>query len=242
MRNRGKKLHKEEKKFKFQRRFLLNQQSPFHIVEAYKVLRTNLIFSLPIKGCKKILVTSSQPSDGKSINCINIAISFAQTGARVLIIDCDLRRPSIARMLNENAIPGISNVLVNLSRLEDVIRSTAYEGLEAIFSGDIPPNPAELIGDYKMRELLDTLALNYDYIFVDAPPVNTVTDASILSKYVDGVMVIARQNYTEKKAISEAVKQLSFAGAKILGLVFNAVEQNGKKYVGHKYSRYSRYE
>ncbi|MEG1931432.1 MAG: CpsD/CapB family tyrosine-protein kinase [Anaerovorax sp.] len=228
----------KEKNFVFDSSFVLTEGSPFQIKEAYKALRTNILFSLSIDTCKKILVTSAQPSDGKSINCVNLAISFAQTGARVLILDGDLRRPNVARILNTHGGDGISNVLVNLAKLEDVIQHTQYQGLDVIFSGDIPPNPAELIGTQKMAEILEELSGRYDYLFIDAPPVNAVTDASILSKYVDGVVLVVRQNYTEKKNVEEAIKQLTFAGAKLLGFVFNAVDQNEKKY--GRYSRYAK--
>ena len=109
------------------------------------------MFSLPVDGGKKILITSSQPSDGKSINCVNTAIVFAQTGSKVLIIDADLRRPNIARILGGAAQAGLSNVLVNMAKLEDVIKTTEHQGVDVIYSGDIPPNPAELVNSEKMR-------------------------------------------------------------------------------------------
>lgn len=221
--------------------FVLNVNTPFHVREAYKALRTNVTFSLPDDGCKIIAVTSANASEGKSINCLNLAITFAETGAKVLLIDCDLRRPTIARFLGKVAAPGISNVLVYLNKLDDVIKETAYKNLDVIFSGEIPPNPAELLGAKVTGEVLQELSQKYDYIFLDTPPVNQVTDTVVLSKFISGVVVIVLQNSTEKGALADAVGQLKFVGAKILGFILNGVPTEGA-YGGYKYSyKYNRY-
>jgi len=159
---------------------VLNEKSSFHVKEAYKALRTNIVFSIPHDGAKKIIVTSALAGEGKSTNCLNLAISFAQTGAKVLIIDCDLRKPNVANLLNIAPTPGLSNVLANLNTVDSVIVHSDYANLDVIPSGDMPPNPAELLGSATMRDTLDKLSDLYEYIFLDTSPVNIVTDAAVI--------------------------------------------------------------
>ena len=222
---------------------VLNAESSFYIREAYKTLRTNITFSMPREGCKKFLVTSSLAAEGKSTNCINIAITFAETGAKVCIIDCDLRRPNIHRLFDENAAPGMSNYLVGMASIDEVIRHAGESNLDYICAGDIPPNPAELLGSEKFVQLIGELEKKYEYIIVDTCPVNIVTDTAILSKIIPEVIMVA---------LRDAVNQLEFAGAKIIGFILNGVEYTykggykyryGRKYykVGGRYGRKSRY-
>ena len=231
---------------------VLNAESSFYIREAYKTLRTNITFSMPREGSKKFLVTSSLAAEGKSTNCINIAITFAETGAKVCIIDCDLRRPNIHRLFDENAAPGMSNYLVGMASIDEVIRHARQSNLDYICAGDIPPNPAELLGSEKFVQLIGELEKKYEYIIVDTCPVNIVTDTAILSKVIPDVIMVALQNSTEKDALRDAVNQLEFAGAKIIGFILNGVEYTykggykyryGRKYykVGGRYCRKSRY-
>ena len=217
---------------------VLQNDTPFFIKEAYKALRTNIIFSLPTDECKKIAITSSLAGEGKSTNCLNLAISFAQMGTKTLIIDSDLRRPNVAKLLDEKASPGLSNVLVGLSSLKDAINHTKYENLDAIFAGDIPPNPTELLISNKMSEILDALSADYDYIFIDCPPVNVVTDASIISKYVSGMILVVRQGETAKDEVLDAKKQLDLAGAKLIGTILNDASEVNARYGYHKKKYY----
>lgn len=223
---------------------VLNDNAHFFVKEAYKALRTNIVFSLPFDECKKIAVTSALAGEGKSTNCLNLAISFGEMGAKTLIIDADLRRPNISRLLGQKASPGLSNVLVGLTNAEGVINSTEYPNLDAVFSGDIPPNPTELLISEKMSETIEKLALKYDYIFIDCPPVNVVTDASIISKYVSGVILVVRQGDTTKDDVLEAKKQLDFSGAKLIGTILNDASDINAKYgynkKRYKYSKYRR--
>lgn len=227
-------------KREFIREKVIGSDSSFQVREAYKTLRTNLIFSLPQEGCKKICISSSIASEGKSTNCINLAITFAETGAKVLVIDCDLRRPNISKLLNKKSHPGLSNVLVGLNSLEEVVQESGYQNLDVIFSGNVPPNPAELLGSEKMHDIIDTLSEKYDYIFFDTPPVNIVTDTTILAKWMSGVVLVALYNSTDKDSIEEAIKQLEFAGAKILGFVLNGVVygNNGSYKYNYKRNKY----
>ncbi len=227
---------------------LINENSSFYIKEAYKTLRTNITFSMPYEGCKKIIITSSLASEGKSTNCINLAITFVETGAKVCVVDCDLRRPNVHRLFDVNVVPGLSNFLVNMNTLQDVVRHSVFPNLDFVTAGDIPPNPAELLGSEKFRDFITELEKDYDYIFIDSCPVNIVTDTVIVSKVIPDVIMVALQNSTEKDALKDAINQLEFAGAKILGFILNGVEytyKGGYKYrYGRKYyrirGRYSR--
>lgn len=223
------------------RKRLINAQTGFDVREAYKELRTNIMFSLPGDGCKKILSTSSVASEGKSTTNFNLAITVAETGAKVILIDCDMRRPNIARLLNEKGDRGLSNVLINDCSLRTAIFKTKYENLDVIFSGKIPPNPAELLSSDKMVETVDKLAEEYDYIFFDTPPINLVTDAALISKLTDGVVIVTRQYYTDRKLLLQAVEKLKFVNAKIIGLVLNDVVYSKAGYGGYGKYKYGGY-
>lgn len=222
--------------YALQRRFILSKNSGFQVQEAYKTMRTNIRFMLSGEGCKKFCITSGFASEGKSITVLNLAISFAEAGHRVLLIDGDLRRPSQARLLIEIATPGLSNVLAGLCTEEDAIRKSEYPNLDLLLSGEIPPNPSELLGSEKMAKLIERLSRKYDYILMDTPPVGIVADACVIANLLDGVLFLVRQNVTEKDAVIHGVKQLELSGAKLLGFILNGAEQEGKKhYANIKY-------
>ncbi len=202
---------------------ILNNKTSFQVREAYKALRTNLIFSLPSDSCKKLVITSALASEGKSTNCLNLAITFAEMEAKVLVIDCDLRRPNLARLLDVPNAPGLSNYLVGLNTSEEIIHKSTYNNLSVITAGNIPPNPVELLSSENMGRLIEKLEKEFDYIFLDTPPVNLVIDTVVVSKYVHGIVLIALQNSTDKEALRYALKQIKFAGSKVLGFVLNGV-------------------
>ncbi len=224
--------------YTLQRRCILNDKSDFYVLEAYKTLRTNIRFFSSGDGCKKFCITSGLAGEGKSITALNLAISFAETGQRVVLIDADLRRPSMARLLIEKAAPGLSNILAGLCTADEAVRKTAYPNLDIIFSGEVPPNPSELLSDNRMEKLIDMLSQRYDYILVDTPPVGIVSDACVVANYLDGVLFLVRQNESEKGVTAQCVKQLEFSGAKLMGFVLNGSDQVGgkrykEKYYGH---------
>ena len=219
-----------------QRRRILSDKSSFYVQEAYKTLRTNIRFSLSTGNNKKFCITSSLASEGKSITILNLAISFAQSGQKVLLIDGDLRRPNLARLLIEKSTPGLSNILAGLCKPEDGIRREVYPNLDIIFSGEIPPNPSELLGSPRMKQLIDAMSDKYDYILMDTPPVDIVSDACVIANVLDGVLYLVRLNQTEKDAVAMGVRQLELSGANLMGFVMNGTEQEG---VGH-YGRYGR--
>lgn len=223
----------EQGSFMNTRRQILNKNSGFAVKEAYKTLRTNVRFSLRNKGCKRISITSGMAGEGKSITLLNLAISVAEDGQRVLLIDADLRRPALARLLVEKAAPGLSNVLAGLTSIEDAIRKDLYPNLDVLLSGDIPPNPSELLGSEKMQELIETMSKQYDYILVDTPPVNVVSDANIVASLLDGVLLLVRQDRARKDSVKRAVANLALTGIKPLGYVLNGVPLNESRPYGY---------
>jgi len=235
---------REGRSIQEERRNLLTPKSDFFIREAYKTLRTNVSFSLADdEGCKVIVVTSSMQSEGKSITAINLAISYAMTDRKVLVIDCDLRRPKLARLLQMSGKVGLSNLIMQPKLQERAVLSTDIRGLDVILSGDIPPNPSELLGSPRMKRLIEALRQSYDYIILDSPPVNMVTDAVVLAPESDGVLFLVRANHSERGAVIHAVEQLEYAKAKILGFVLNDVnmEKTHYGYKRYRYRQYSRY-
>lgn len=225
-----------------ERQSILSPESNFFIREAYKTLRTNTMFALAgTDGCKTVVVTSSLQSEGKSITALNLAISFAEAENRVLLIDCDLRRPKLARLLQKSARAGLSNLLLDPSLLGEATLPSGTPLLDIILSGDIPPNPSELLGSARMSALLAQLRGKYDYILLDTPPVNMVTDAVVLAPKSDGVLFVVRAGQTERGPVAHAVGQLGYAQAKILGFVLDDVAAAGGKYGRYHYNRYYRY-
>ena len=208
----------------------------FAAAEAYKRLRTNLSFSLADKNhCKIIGVTSALKGEGKSTTAINIAYTFAQTGKRVLFLEGDLRMPTAAKRLGLHSRPGISNLLAGQCTGNDVLqRSSLLDRVHVITAGDIPPNPAELLGSEQMAQSVEALSQVFDYIILDLPPVTVVSDALIASKLIDGMIVVCRQDYCEKKAIAETVRQLKFSGCKILGFAVTGSQIQKKNYRKYK--------
>lgn len=228
-----------------ERAHILTEKSNFFLREAYKTLRTNVVFSLAdVEGCKTVVVTSAVQAEGKSITAINLAISCAEMNQRVLLIDCDLRRPKLARLLEKTPKAGLSNVLVKPELLDEALCHTEVAGLDAIFSGDVPPNPSELLGSARMKRLMETLEQRYDYIILDTPPVDMVTDACVLAPTCSGVLFVVRAGMSERPSVQHAVEQLRYAKAKLLGFVLNEVEQERgvygyrRRYGYYKYHSY----
>lgn len=216
---------------------LLTDSKDFMVNEAYKTARTNIIFSLNSeKGCKKIIITSASPAEGKTTTCLNLAIAFAQTNARVLVIDADLRKPRIYRHLSIERENGLSDVLCGLCDIDTAIKHCEKQNIDCITSGQIPPNPAELLSSTDMEELLEKLGERYDYIFIDTPPVTVVTEAAAMAKFASGVILIVRQNNTIHESIKRARNSLLLTNAKILGFVLNDID-----YSAYGYGRYGKY-
>ena len=227
----------EQLELEIERKNLLNSHSEFFIREAYKTLRTNVTFALAGESKSKvIIVTSALQSEGKSFTALNLSISFAMAEKKAIIIDCDLRRPKQARLLNIQSKNGLSNVLLDDKLLQSAIKpSGLHENLDSIVAGSIPPNPSELLGSARMERILTELREQYDYIVLDCPPINMVTDAMVLSPRSDGVLFVVRAGQSEKGSVTHAVEQLQYANVKILGFVLNDVSMDGGVYGYGKY-------
>ena len=216
------------------RRHILSSSSSFVEIEAYKTLRTNIQFSLRGDGCKRICITSSASGEGKSITILNLAISFAEAGKKVLLVDADLRRPAIARLLREPVSIGLTNVLAELVTAQEAMHKDVYPNLDIIFSGEIPPNPLELLNGEPMERLIEEMSEIYDYILVDAPPAAVVSDACVIANLLDGVLFLVRSGHSNRDDVKQALNSLQMIGARILGFVLNGVVIDPSK----KYYRY----
>ena len=239
-------------KIKHDRKFILSENSNFFLQEAYKTLRTNVSFALTnTEGCKVVMITSAMQSEGKSLTALNLSIALGQIDKKVLLIDCDLRRPKLARLLSISAPAGLSNLLMDFGLLNKALINSEEHGVDLILAGDIPPNPAELLSSNRMQKFLSALREHYDYIILDSPPVNLVVDAVVLGSQCDGVLFVVRADQSERGAVIHAMQQLSYGKANVIGFAFNGVTAEttsgyGKyryqKYHRHSYSRrYGRY-
>ena len=207
--------------------------------EAYRTLRTNLIFSQSLGDLRTLVVTSAEPGDGKTTTAANLAAAYAQHGMRVVLVDCDLRRPRIAGMFDVSKEPGLTQLVLGHASLPEVVRATGVEGLSVIPSGTQPPNPSELLGGDRMRTALAALSQAFDLVLLDTPPLLAAADAAILGSYVDGVILVVRAGKTERAAAVQARRQLSTVGARTLGAVLNDPDAKTPGYGG--YYAYSGY-
>ena len=225
---------------------LIGADISFAASEAYKLLRTKLQFSFADeKACRVIGISSALTGEGKSLSSVNLAYTLSQLNNRVLLIDCDMRRPSLAAKLPIQKSPGLSNFLAGQSRSDNLIQQCGVKGDERAFhviaAGHNPPNPMELLSSSRMEKMLNLLRQNYDYIILDLPPVGEVGDALAVAKLTDGILLVVRRNYCNRPALSAAVRQFEFIESKILGVVFNCADEGGngygKKYYSKKYEK-----
>lgn len=211
--------------------------------EAYRTIRTGILLSQAGEPPRTLLVSSAQSSEGKTTSMINLAASLTGAGGRVVLIDADLRRPSVSRYFNlPKNLPGLVEVLTGQADLQEVTQRHLIKRLAIIPSGTIPPNPAELLASLEMATLIDTLAAQYDYVLIDCPPVLPVTDAVILSRYVDGVILVVRGGTTPRKVAADAKNRLLAVGARLLGVVLNNVDVTGGDYYYYNRYYYSYYD
>lgn len=213
----------------------------FQTREAFNLARTNLMLSFAgSESCKVIGVSSSIKGEGKSFVSCSIGHALAEADKSVILIDCDLRLPTIASKLGASKRPGLSNILTgSVNDITEAITYEAFGGLDIIPAGDIPPNPSELLGSPRFEQMLDLLGQKYDYVILDLPPVTAVTDAIIVSKVIDGIILVVRHEYTDKNAVKDAIRQLKIADAKILGFIYNGMYVGNSKY--GKYGKYGKY-
>jgi capsular exopolysaccharide synthesis family protein len=221
---------------------LITQYSPKSTAsESYRGIRTSLLFSSADRPPKVILVTSAGPSEGKTLTSTNLAITMAQAGSRVVIVDCDMRKPKVHKMFGFGRDKGMSSVLVSNeleSVLQDVIIHSDIPNLDVIPCGPIPPNPSEIIGSQKMSRIIEKLQEQYDRIIVDSPPITAVTDSTVLAKFVDGVMLVVHAGVTPRQVVKTGLEQIQGVDANVLGAVLNDVDTGKESYYYYQYYYY----
>lgn len=221
----------------------LHKNLSFTAIEQYKLLRTNLCFTLPEDlKCPIIGVTSSMRGEGKSTTAINLAYVLAESGKKVLLIDGDLRIPSVAKKMGISSTPGLTDLLMGYEAQQmSTFKTDLLDNWYVIPSGDLPPNPSELLGSRRMESILKVMSEKFDFIIIDLPPVNVVSDALAISNLITGMVVVIREDYTEKKELEACFRHLKLSNANILGCVLNEAENaNGTRGKYKKYSKYYR--
>ncbi len=221
----------------------LHKNLEFTAREQYKLLRTNLSFTLPEdEKCPIVGITSSTRGEGKSTTAVNLSYVLAESGKKVLLIDADLRIPSIAKKMRIDSSPGLTDLLRHggLELLSD-FEYKHYNNWYIMPSGELPPNPSELLSSAKMEKLLEKLKESFDFIIIDLPPINLVSDALAVSKYITGMVLVIREDYTEKQELEAGVRQLKLSNVRLLGCVMNETTSGKGYYSKYKYKRYYKY-
>ena len=237
-----KKGKKDSKGFGFSRddqKKILCADSPFVVKEAYNSIRTNLLFTQQGEKCPIFVVSSPTANNGKSINAINMAISFAQMGKKTLLIDADMRNPTVHRMFSIPVKNGLSEILAGLTD-SITVSKTDIENLSLLTAGKIPPNPAELLSSARMDKLLEFVKAHYDCVLVDTPPINLVTDSTAFATKATGYIMVVKLITTDMQDVRTAVNSLKHIGAPIVGFVMNDVTASGKRYSSYYKRGYSR--
>ena len=219
--------------------FILREDSPFLLKEPYKLLRTNIIFSMPGTEARCLGVTSGSRGEGKSTSSVNLAIAFAQIGKKVVLLDCDLRLPTVASKLSVPGVPGLTDLLVGEAKWEQVLRA-GVEGVDVVPAGRIPVEPTGFLTSGEIEALLKKLKESYDYIILDLPPVTAVADAAILSRCIDGFVLVVRHGYARYREVSEMLRRLKMADARILGFLYNDAPVENKRYYDRRYYKKKR--
>lgn len=224
------------------RRKRIGKRLSFGASEAYKLLRTNLVFSMADEEtCKVIGLTSALRGEGKSTTAANLAYSLAESGKKVLLIEADMRIPVMASILRLDETPGLSHVLAGLSDLNDAVRKTPlHSGLSIITAGEIPPNPSEMLSSKRMEQVIEALKPSFEYIIIDLPPVNAVSDSLAVARLLSGMIMVVRQNYCDQSSLAEAMRRMELMEVKLLGFVLNGAETPEKRYkkYGYRYGKY----
>lgn len=208
--------------------FIVDKLPKSITAESYRSLRTNIQYSSIDKQVKTLVVTSSNAGEGKSTVSGNLAYTFFQSGKRVLIIDCDLRKPSLHRKFNVSNEVGLTDVLVGTSELNKVMKKID-DNLYLLTTGTLPPNPAEIIGSNTMENFLNECKINFDYIILDTPPILPVTDSKLLAIKADATVLVVRSEISKSKHVSQAFKELEKVNANVIGTILNDVEMHSEK-------------
>ena len=208
--------------------FIVDKLPKSITAESYRSLRTNIQYSSIDKQVKTLVVTSSNAGEGKSTVAGHLAYTFFQSGKRVLIIDCDLRKPSLHRKFNVSNEVGLTDVLVGTSELNKVMKKID-DNLYLLTTGTLPPNPAEIIGSNTMENFLDECKINFDYIILDTPPILPVTDSKLLAIKADATVLVVRSEISKLKHVSQAFKELGKVNANVIGTILNDVEVHSER-------------
>lgn len=222
---------------------LIGKKGDFRIQEAYRMARTNLLYSGAGEDEKMVFgFTSAAPGDGKSLTCANMAISFATSGKRVLLLDCDMHKPTQDTAFGVATERGLSEYLAAICD-EPEILATDRDNLYLLPAGHCPPNPAELLCGARFESLMGKLRAEYDCVFIDLPPVNLISDSTVIAQHVKGYVLVVRSGYSDSRAVQAAVDAIEAVGGKIAGFILNGVESESGGYYGRygKYKSYSRY-
>ncbi|MDE5984752.1 MAG: CpsD/CapB family tyrosine-protein kinase [Eubacterium sp.] len=237
-----KKKKKDSKTAAFSRedqKKILCADSPFVVKEAYNSIRTNLLFTQQGEKCPIFVISSPTANNGKSINTINMAISFAQMGKRTLLIDADMRNPTVHRLFSIPVKNGLSEILAGLTDSITVTK-TDIENLSVLTAGKIPPNPAELLSSSRMDKLLEFVKAHYDCVLIDTPPVNLVTDSTAFATKATGYIIIVKLATTDMQEVKMTVNSLRHINAPIVGFIANDANASGKRYSSYYKKSYSR--
>lgn len=219
-------------------RLVTEKAFPFAAKEAYNALRTNLLYALSPTNGKIVAVTSSNAGEGKSTVSINLALTMALTSAKVLLIDADLRRPTVHKKLGLSNSTGLSRFIVGFETMSEALKRDVFENLDVMTSGPIPPNPSELLGSENMRIFLQKASDYYDYIIIDTPPINIVTDVAVMSDSISGVVLVTSHGKTTIDDVKKASVALEKVNAKLLGMVVAGVKKKLSSYKKDKVSSY----
>ncbi|MFB5065673.1 MAG: CpsD/CapB family tyrosine-protein kinase [Candidatus Wallacebacter cryptica] len=225
-----------------ERRLVVQEDPKAVSSEAFRTLRTNLQFASPDVELRAVLFTSPGPVEGKSTVSSNLAVSVAQTGTEIVLVDSDLRKPTVHKIFGLNNSVGLTSVLTGQIKLEDAVQKTKIDGLSVLTSGPIPPNPAELLQSKSMRGIVERLKQEHERVLFDAPPVLPVADAMILSAYVDGVIMVISANHVPREMAVRAKELLENTNARLLGVVLNQVKysRDGEQYYYNYYTSESK--
>lgn len=216
--------------------WLTDKNVPFSVSESYKSIRSNILFTIGMNDKKIIAVSSPNPSEGKSTTAANIAIALAQTDSSVLLIDADMRKPVQHKTFQIKNSEGLSTLIIKKSSLVKSIRSNVVNNLDLLPSGPIPPNPSELLASENFRKLLEQLSGNYDYIVIDTPPINVVSDAMVMKDNISGILLVVKYGATTYEEVSDSMKQIELAQANMLGFVLNEIYHSHRgSYYDYKY-------
>lgn len=219
---------------------VITSDSKFAIVEGYKIARTNLVFSLTEQESNCVALTSWSKGEGKSTATVNLAISFAKMGKRVLLIDTDLRRPNLHNLLKLKNETGLTNVIGQFGDFDEAVNRDVISCLDVLTSGPIPPNPSELLASAYFSNLLERVKEEYDYVIMDTPPLGVVADTLLLKDYVGGYVLVVREKITTHGDVERALQNIKLADSKVLGFLKVGCEMRTKGY-GYRKGKYSNY-